>query len=241
MGAALARWNNSLQTNEEVFRLKRRAILGESGRIFSRQGYHNTSLDDVAKALKVAKGTLYNYVRDKQEILFECHKMALDIGDRAFQYTEDQGGTGIERLWNMLFQYTATLTDEFGFCGILAELASLRPEDRKAIVARRDEHERRFDDMLRSGIADGSIRQVDTKLAICTFMGAINNLSLWYAPGGRLSNVEIAEKMTDILLGGLASNPAWTATRAARFPTALALGRASPAAGRAKRARAARS
>lgn len=233
----MARWNNALQTNEEVFRLKRRAILSESGRIFSRQGYHNTSLDDVAKALKVAKGTLYNYVKDKQEILFECHKMALDIGDRAFQFTEDHGGTGIERLWNMLYQYTATLTDEFGFCGILAELASLKPEDRKVIVDRRDEHDRRFIEMLRRGVADGSVRDVDLKLAVCTFMGAINNLALWYTPGGRLSNVEIAEKMTDILLGGLASNPSWTSSRGANFPTAPALGRSPTAAGRNRKVR----
>jgi AcrR family transcriptional regulator len=206
MRLSLGRWNNSLQTNEEVYRLKRRAIVSESGRIFGKQGFHNTSLDDVAKVLKVARGTLYNYVKDKQEILFECHKMALDISDWAHQLAEEQGGTAIVRLRNELYQYTVTLTEEFGFCGILAELESLRPEDRKVIIARRDDVERRFVETLKQGIAEGSVRDVDPKLAVCTFVGAINNIALWYSPDGRLSNIEIADKMVDILLGGLATN-----------------------------------
>ncbi len=76
--------------------VKRRAVIRESGRIFSRRGYHNTSLDDVAKALNVSKGTLYNYVQDKEDILFECHKLSLDIGERALEIGQRQGASGRE-------------------------------------------------------------------------------------------------------------------------------------------------
>lgn len=83
----MARWENEHKTSEQVREIKRQAVLKEASRAFGRKGYHNTSLDDVARSLNIAKGTLYNYVRDKQEILFECHKEALDIGDAAMEHS----------------------------------------------------------------------------------------------------------------------------------------------------------
>lgn len=198
----MARWKNSLRTNEDINRLKREAVIRESGRIFSRRGYHNASLDDVAKSLKVSKGTLYNYAKDKEEILFECHKMALDIGEQAFEEAE-AGQNGAEKLRIVLHNYIASLHDELGSCGVITEIDALKPAHRKEIIARRDDHEQRFIDMLEEGAADGSLRTVDAKLAVYTFMGAINTIPRWYSPKGRLTNEEIADGMVDLLMHGL--------------------------------------
>lgn len=202
----MARWNNSLRTNDEVNRLKREAVVRESGRIFSRRGYHNASLDDVAKALKVSKGTLYNYTKDKEGILFDCHKMALDIGEKAFE-TVELGMTGSEKLRTTLRHYISMLHDELGSCGVITEIDALKPAHRQEIVDRRDDHEQRFIAMLEEGAADGSLRSIDSKLAVFTFMGAINTIPRWYSPKGRLTNHQIADSMVDFLLNGLNSKP----------------------------------
>lgn len=200
----MARWNNSLRTNDEINRLKREAVVRESGRIFSRRGYHNVSLDDVARALKVSKGTLYNYTKDKEEILFQCHKMALDIGEKAFDMVEP-GMSGRKKLITTLRYYIAMLHDELGSCGVITEIDALKPAHRQEIVNRRDDHERRFIAMLDEGIADGSLRNIDCKLAVYTFMGAVNTIPRWYSPKGRLTNHKIADIMVDLLLNGLRS------------------------------------
>jgi AcrR family transcriptional regulator len=201
-GRIMARWKNSLRTNEEINRLKREAVVRESGRIFSRRGYHNASLDDVAKALKVSKGTLYNYAKDKEEILFECHKMALEIGEQAFAMGAD-GANGGEKLRITLRNYIAMLHDELGACGVITEIDALKPGHRKEIVARRDSHEQWFINMLEEGAADGSLRAIDAKLAVFTFMGAINTIPRWYSPKGRLTNEQIADGMVDLLMNGM--------------------------------------
>ncbi|CAO3428077.1 TetR/AcrR family transcriptional regulator [Azospirillum endophyticum] len=189
--------------NDAIYRLKREAVLREAGRIFSRHGYHNTSLDDVAKALNVSKGTLYNYVKDKQEILFECQKMALDIAERSFDFAEQHATTGADRLRLVIRQYIVTLTEEMGACGVITEVGALRPADRKAIVARRDQFEARFVALINDGMADGSLRPLDPKLAVFTFMGAVHAVPGWYSPKGRLSTAEIADGMADLLLAGM--------------------------------------
>jgi AcrR family transcriptional regulator len=231
------RWNNSLQTNQEIQRLKREAVLREAGKAFGKRGYHNTSLDDVARALQVSKGTLYNYVKDKQEILYECHSLALDIGDRAFAHGRSAGSDGAGMLRHTLVRYIELLTEELGACAVLMEVDAMKPEDRDTAVARRDAFERDFVKLIRLGMQDGSIRSVDPKLAVFTFMGAINWLPRWFSPEGRLSGSEIAATITDILLSGLVRDPAHFAvgtTDAAAKPSASEKRRKRVAATRAR-------
>ncbi|MFZ0500715.1 MAG: helix-turn-helix domain-containing protein, partial [Steroidobacteraceae bacterium] len=52
--------------------IKRDAVIRAAARAFNRKGYHNTSLDDIAAALEVTKPTVYYYVSNKEQLLFEC-------------------------------------------------------------------------------------------------------------------------------------------------------------------------
>ena len=200
----MARWDNALQTREEIQRVKRMAVLQEAARAFSERGYHNTSLDDVAKALKVSKGTLYNYVKDKREILFECQMMAADIGDEAFARGQEEGRTGSEKLRITLKTYIERTVEELGSCSVIMEIDALRPADRKKIVARRDGFQKAFVDMIEEGMADGTLQEMDPKIAVYTFMGAINWIPRWYRADGRMEGPALAEEITRLLLDGLA-------------------------------------
>ena len=175
----MPRWKNDLQTSEEVQRLKRDAVMREAGKAFGKRGYHNTSLDDVAKSLGVSKGTLYNYVKDKQEILWEFHLGASAIADRAFAEGRKQGGTGAEVLRATLIHYIDLLTKELGVFGALVEIDALREEDRVAALKLRSDFEKRFVALINAGIKDKSVRPVDPRIAVFAFMGTIN----WLAAG----------------------------------------------------------
>ncbi len=199
----MPRWKNVLQTSDEVYRLKRSAVLREATRIIGRNGYHNTSLDDIAEALQVAKGTLYNYVKDKQEILFECHQMALDIGDQAFAFAELHGTSGYAKLRLMLRAYLTWMNGAMGGGGVASEVTALRPQDRKAVIKRRDQVEARLVEYLKVGFEDGTVRKVDPKLAVFTIMGAVNAVQSWYSAKGPMTLEEIAAGMVDMLMHGI--------------------------------------
>ncbi len=51
---------------------KREAVLRTAVQLFLEQGYHGTTLNDVAERLNITKPALYNYFRGKDEILYEC-------------------------------------------------------------------------------------------------------------------------------------------------------------------------
>jgi AcrR family transcriptional regulator len=203
----VARWNNRLQTNESLQRLKREAVLKEARNAFGKRGYHNTSLDEIAQALRVSKGTVYNYIKDKQELLYECHALALEIGERAIALGEQQASSGAERLRYTLMHSIISLTEEFGAFAVLTEIDALRPGDRADIIKRRDGIEKRMVKMINAGIKDGSLRPVDPKVVVMTYMGVVSWLPRWFSPSGRLSEHEIAKQITDLLLSGLELAP----------------------------------
>lgn len=196
----MPRWKDA---SVDLHRQKREAVLREATRIIARRGYHATSLDDVAEALHVSKGTLYNYVKDKQEILFECHKMALDVGDSAFRFAEESSATGYGRLRHFFRAYLTWLHGEVGARGLVTDLTALRPADQRAVIARRDAVEAKLVRYFEQGFADGTVEPVDAKLAVFTIMGAINAVNTWFDPNGRLAIDEVASSMVDLLLRGI--------------------------------------
>lgn len=199
----MARWQNERRTSDQIREIKRQAVLREAAHAFGRRGYHNTSLDDVANALNIAKGTLYNYVRDKQEILFECHKEALDIGDAAIAHAE-RGSTGAEQLRLSMEYYLEHILANLGACAALMEVEALRPEDREVVVKRTRAFEKWFIALVERGIADRSLRaDLNPLIVLVTVMGAINWIPRWYDPAGELTAGQVAEQMSDVLLGGL--------------------------------------
>jgi len=61
----------------------RRTILETAGAVFARKGYVNSTMDDVAKALGVSKGAVYQYFSSKDQLFKElCSVTANMVAER---------------------------------------------------------------------------------------------------------------------------------------------------------------
>lgn len=72
----MASWNKAVPTAAEQRELKKDALLRQAAYAFRTNGYHGTSLADIAESLGISKPTLYYYVKNKQDLLYECHLAA---------------------------------------------------------------------------------------------------------------------------------------------------------------------
>lgn len=204
-GRHASAWKSVVLSREHQFSLKRGALLREAGRAFSVRGYHNTSLEDVAKSLDVTKAALYYYVKSKQEILFECHMMSLDFGDDAMKYCEEHGKTGLEKILLLIDKYVKTITSEMGSFAVLGEYDALEPQNKAIIGKRRDKFDRGFRKLISEGIADGTVRAIDPKLTVFFFMGSINWMTRWFTTEGPLTGEQVARQLVDLIEGALRS------------------------------------
>ena len=181
---------------------KRRAVIRAAGEAFRRQGYHNTSMTEIAKALGLTKAALYYYVKSKEEILFECHIMVYDAFDVCFAANKNKDETGLTQLSSIFSELVNLLTQDG--LSLLTDVSSLSGEWQKEVLERRNLIEKRVTNMVKRGMKDGSVRKGDPHLTVYFFMGALNWLNAWYAPEGRLDGDAIAAQFTEQMRAGLA-------------------------------------
>lgn len=182
---------------------KREAVLRAAVRMFNQRGFHATSLDDVATSLGISKRTIYHYLANKDQVLFECIAIGLQQLLEAAEDARREGGTGRDRLAKFLRRFVEINMDDFGRCFVRTGPEALAPE---SLPQYRD-LKRKIDDALRQMISeaveDKSIAPVDVKMTAFTLAGALNWPGRWHQPDGPLSPQEIAAKMVDILMQGL--------------------------------------
>jgi hypothetical protein len=56
---------------------------------------------------------------------------------------------------------------------------------------------------LEEGIADGSVRNCDVRMAGFFAIGAVNWIPKWFSPGGELSAQELAEMYAQFVINGV--------------------------------------
>lgn len=211
----MARWKSAVPSREDQRDLKRSLIMREAAAAFRRFGFHNVSLDEVTKSLEISKPTLYTYFPTKEQLLFECHSLALDLGDRSVEHANRVGRNGLDRIVQMLDHYVRQLTGDAGAMTVLTDLHALTPEHRDEIRKRRDRFDRVLRRWVQEGIDDGSIHPGDPALTVMVFMGAVNWLHAWFSHAGPRSGDEVAEHFSRIFGRGLAAEPAGRGDRGA--------------------------
>ena len=193
--------------------IKREAVLRAGAALFNEFGYHDTSLAMVAARLQVTKPTLYYYIRNKDEILFECVRLGLELLRAAIAEAAASGGTALDKLHAAMHEYALIVTRDFGMCLIRVGEEPLAPEGRRKLRSLKAELDHEFRALIEQGIAEGSLAPCDAKLAAFTVAGALSWIGRWYDPKGPLGAEAVAHDTAALLMSGLSPRPAAAAQR----------------------------
>jgi len=209
-------WNVPPADRERQRELKRDAVILAAARAFRERGYHNTSLDDIAAVLHVTKPTLYYYVSNKEQMLFECFREGLGRIAAACGEARDANASGRERLLAVVRGYAEAITSDFGWCMVRAEDQDLSPQMSARIKALKSEIDQDIRRLVREGLADGSIAPGDPKMVAFAIAGALNWIAHWYRDDASLSASAIADRFIEFFVNGLA--PRVSGATAGRSP-----------------------
>ncbi len=175
-------------------------------RLFRERGYHATSMQDLGEALGMNRGSIYHYITGKDELLWAILNRALDLLEARVHPVLEADASPVDRLTGAIrehLQVAADHADELSLIQI--ELRALSRERQHEIIARRNAYENRWRATLEAGIADGSLRSFDVRLAGIGILSACNWFTQWYRPSGPMDVDEIADAFSELFLGGLRS------------------------------------
>lgn len=186
---------------DRQFQEKRQAVIYSAASAFRRRGYHNTSMVQIAETLGLTKAALYYYVQNKEEILFESHRMAYDSMDAILSDVEKGEGNGLRVLEGLFRDFVLLLTQSG--VSLLTDVNSLGGAWKITVLERRQAIEHQVVEWVERGQADGSIKAGDSRLHVFFFMGALNWLNAWYETDGRIPGETIAEHFVQQMSQGI--------------------------------------
>src|SRR5215471_8133084 len=81
---------HSVSEQERIDR-RREQILAAASRVFARQGFHRSTVRQVAQEAGIADGTIYLYFRSKQDLLLALLAELGRVGERTADFAELAG------------------------------------------------------------------------------------------------------------------------------------------------------
>lgn len=184
-------------------RQRRVEILESAAAAFRRRGYHGASMGEIARALRMTKGSLYYYFENKEEILFFCHDYSLDILLETLARIEKTRATPSAKLRALVESFVHHILDDLRGTAMTLDFQALSPALLRRVIAKRDRFDRGIRRLLQEGMDKGAFTPGDPKLLTFAILGAVNWIPRWFDPTGPAASDEIGRVFAGYLVEGL--------------------------------------
>jgi AcrR family transcriptional regulator len=178
-------------------------------RLFKQKGYHATSMQDIAAAVGLYKGSLYHYIGGKEDLLVRVfeHAMGSLLAD-VERIVRDSSLPPREQLRLLIQAHVGAVASNLDALTVyLHEFRALAGESLLLVRSQRERYRELVSMVVERGVQLGEFATPDVGIATLGLLGMCNWIVQWYRPGGRLSPGEIAENFSDLLLRGLEVGP----------------------------------
>jgi AcrR family transcriptional regulator len=181
-------------------------IVDAAAELFSTRGYAATSIQEIADAVGLLKGSLYHYINSKEDLLYavvqEVHHGTAALGDRALQLPGDAPSRLAYVIDRHLHGAGANLAKLRVFYN---ESNQLSPNRLSEIVADRDSYEHCIRALIRDGQARGEFAaHLDPALTSIAILAVLNSVQYWFRPDGARSIDDVVGTFTDLILRSVA-------------------------------------
>ena len=177
------------------------AIREEAAKLFFERGYDGTSLRQVASAVGLMVGSLYNHIDSKEHLLLQIMGGIIDDLLASARKAVEIEGDAVVKLQAALdahLRFHAERAQEV-FIGN-AELRSLSDDARDVVIAKRHEYELFMQELIEEAGRAGLAEVIDSRIHVYSFVAQATHIASWFKPGGRMSLDEIVSVYTKLAL-----------------------------------------
>src|SRR3954454_17831769 len=181
---------------------RRNELTRQAARLFAEQGYHGTSMEDLAAAMGVQKGSLYAHVRSKADLLNEIAREGAEAFHAGLDAI-DERLPAIEKLRLALRAHLRVVAEQLDVATVFVrEWRYLEGDRREQFLAERRRYEERIRALFREGVEGSELRtDLDVEAATLAFLSTANWAYTWLRPGSATD--AIADRLFFLLLDGM--------------------------------------
>jgi AcrR family transcriptional regulator len=184
---------------------KRKKILESAEYLFAKHGYHATEVEEIAKSAGMAKGTIYNYFKSKENIL-------LSVLESGVQELSIKMAEGIEQIDDTVEKIKKGIQIYVGFFEEHLPLLKIFISEQIQFKMKegQDFHKRIFaklthlEEVITKAVEENKLNKVDPFVAASSLFGMINfTVNRELIMGKKFSAKHTTEQITKIFLEGM--------------------------------------
>jgi TetR/AcrR family fatty acid metabolism transcriptional regulator len=185
---------------------KYRKILDAAVMVFARQGFHQSTVAQVAKAAGVADGTIYLYFKSKDDILFQFYEYKARQVFERFRRAVDEATLAVDKLRTLVRTHLSEFQNDIHMAIVYqAETHQHRRAAHEAIKEMSKMYRDIVTEIVELGQREGSLRRnLTIGLVMRLINGAVNEvINAWIHAGGEYDLVSMADPLVELFLGGI--------------------------------------
>ena len=179
-------------------------VLHSAANIFFAKGFHATSIEDVARDVGMLKGSLYYYIKSKEDLLFRLLMAGIEDGDAFIAQQIDPTGDPVDQLEQAVrAQIDYIVQNRVPFGLFLHEFDSLSGKRQHKLISVMSRYNSRFVDLVRRGQEQGKLVDGEPWIIVNGILGMCNWLYRWYDPDHEADSARIKDIFVRIIFEGL--------------------------------------
>jgi AcrR family transcriptional regulator len=185
-----------------------RELVDVAARLFRERGYDATSMQTIADEMGILKGSVYHYVRTKEDLLWmvvepplrqltESVRKILTDADRSFDQRIRDAMAMHAHSFELNYPHMHVITLENG--------ETLSDPRRGDFEAMRHEYFKIWRTAVSDGQSSGEVRaELDVRTTVQAIFGMLNWMSRWFVPGRKAKARDVSDTFAEIFLKGVA-------------------------------------
>src|SRR6202020_1123959 len=160
---------------ETAAKSRREQLLDQAARELNSKGISMTSLTDVADKLGFSRASLYYYVEDREDLMFQVYLRSSEIMARRLGEAAQAGGGALQIVGDFI---SRTLDPDEPELAALSEIGLLDQAARETVLGVFEAVVARLASLLEAGSKSGRIRCCDFEIVARTIISIIHSIPL---------------------------------------------------------------
>ena len=168
------------------------------------------TLEDIAAAVGMLKGSLYYYIRSKEELLYLVVRDPIRQAYNKLEEIAQADAPVPTKIRQAIANHMTLFHQHYPHIAVyLHDYHHLMGKLQDNVIETPKHYQRLWAALLQQGIDSGELRQdLDVKVAGYAILGMCNWVYRWYNPSGKLTAEEVADVFAKLVLEGLYLSPA---------------------------------
>jgi TetR/AcrR family transcriptional regulator, cholesterol catabolism regulator len=184
---------------------RREEILDAAARLFHQRGYNGTSVQDIVDEVGLLKGSLYHYIKSKDDLLYEiivkAHEGYFENMRRCIALDADAA----TKLREFIEGHVRVAAGNAVNAGVYnQDFKSLSADRREEITAKREQYGQFLRKLISTMAKSGKVSaDIDPRVTSTLILAVLTSVHRWYDRERSLTVDQIASQIADFVFRGL--------------------------------------